>query len=375
VRDSEFFEVATEQSQIKAKIVRKYFTTWANIMKLQVRDRPNPAIAYVDLFAGPGVYSSSEKSTPVLVIEEALKDPDLCRMLVTVFNDKNPEYIASLRDTISQIPNLDRLAHKPQFLTETVGDELARNIASRKLVPTLFFVDPFGYKGLTLDLIDGTLKSWGCECIFFFNYNRIRAGIENDIVEHHMAALFGELRAREMSTRLNQLRPSQHEAYVLDSLAHALKDGHGERRYVLPFTFKNDRGTRTSHHLVFVTKHHLGYEKMKDVMWAESSNRHEGVASFSYCPADNQFPLLAEMYRPLDDLRAMLLDYFRGRTLSVRRIFEEHHVDRPFVLNNYKAVLLQLETEGIVTCKSDKRRVRGRIGDNVEITFPQKGAA
>jgi hypothetical protein len=33
---------------------------------------------------------------------------------------------------------------------------------------------------------------WGCDAIFFFNYNRINMGIANDSVREHMQALFGE---------------------------------------------------------------------------------------------------------------------------------------------------------------------------------------
>ena len=61
-----------------------------------------------------------------------------------------------------------------------------------KLVPTLLFVDPWGYKGLSLALINSVVQNWGCDCIFFFNYNRINPGVSNDTVREHMNALFGD---------------------------------------------------------------------------------------------------------------------------------------------------------------------------------------
>jgi len=39
------------------------------------------------------------------------------------------------------------------------------------------------------------MSVWGCDCVFFFNYNRINAGINNPGVKKHMDALFGEERA------------------------------------------------------------------------------------------------------------------------------------------------------------------------------------
>src|SRR5207248_10024637 len=41
---------------------------------------------------------------------------------------------------------------------------------------TFLFVDPFGYKGLSLQLVNSVIKDWGCDCVFFFNYNRISMG-------------------------------------------------------------------------------------------------------------------------------------------------------------------------------------------------------
>ena len=63
-------------------------------------------------------------------------------------------------------------------------------------------------------------------------------------------------------------------------------------KFVLPFRFRNDRGNRTSHHLIFVSKHVKGYTIMKDIMAKESSKREQGVPSFEYSPADEKYPLL-----------------------------------------------------------------------------------
>lgn len=35
--------------------------------------------------------------------------------------------------------------------------------------------------------------------------------------------------------------------------------------YLLSFCLKNEKGTRTTHHLVFVSKHPLGYEVIKRI--------------------------------------------------------------------------------------------------------------
>ena len=47
------------------------------------------------------------------------------------------------------------------------------------------------------------LKDWGCDCVFFFNYNRISMGLGNEVVEEHMDALFGKERAEKLRERFN----------------------------------------------------------------------------------------------------------------------------------------------------------------------------
>ena len=48
-------------------------------------------VSYIDLFAGPGRYRDGGLSTPVMIMEGALKDPDLCERLVAIFNDKDAD--------------------------------------------------------------------------------------------------------------------------------------------------------------------------------------------------------------------------------------------------------------------------------------------
>ena len=85
---SGFFEETKEQSLVKSAIVSKYFWAWAKVIMSRVRSTTKK-IAYIDLFAGPGRYKDGTQSTPLLVLKHAIGDPDMCKMLVTLFNDKD----------------------------------------------------------------------------------------------------------------------------------------------------------------------------------------------------------------------------------------------------------------------------------------------
>ena len=360
-----FFEESTEQSRIKAAIVAKYFWAWAKIV---LRKQPG-RIAYVDLFSAPGRYKDSTNSTSLLVLERAVADPDMRERLVTIFNDSHQENVASLRAEIRRIPGIDLLKNCSTVEMGTVGENTVQELAKIHLVPTFLFADPWGYKGLSLELFGTFLKHWGCDCVFFFNYNRINPGLANEVVKEHMDALFGEVQAEWLRGTLAGLPPREREAAMVEALCEAL--GGLGAKYVLPFCFKNDSGARTSHHLVFATKHPLGYGIMKDIMANASSEQQQGVASFGYCPASAIHPLLFELNRPLDDLEEMLLREFGGRTLTKQEIYDQHNIGRPYTMKNYRSVLLRMEERGVIrTEPPPPKRRKNTLPDHVRITFP-----
>ena len=370
MRDNSFFDESREQSQVKARIVEKYFWAWAKVIVPQAKKRGN-RIGYVDLFAGKGKYNDGSKSTPILVLEKAIDDKDISDMLVSVFNDYNLEYVQNLKDVINSIQGIDRLKNKPLIINKEVGEEVAQILESVKTIPTLFFVDPWGYKGLSLQLISSAVKNWGCDCIFFFNYNRINMGINNEKVEEHMNALFGSKRADELRHSLLSMNPLERELTIVEAIGQSLKSEGG--KYVLPFCFKKEDGARSSHHLIFVSKHIRGYHIMKDIMAKESSDSEQGVPSFEYTPATEKQLLLFGYSRPLDNLGEMLLTNYASKTMTMKEIFEQHNVETPYVSRNYKDILMRLETEGRIQVNppSNKRR-KNTFGDNVKVTFPFK---
>lgn len=169
-----FFDEQSEQSQIKAALVTDYFWAWAGFMVRQQKQRPQygSKLQYIDLFAGPGRYQSGAKSTPLMILERAVSDPEISSRLCAIFNDKDENNTQSLEKEIRAIPGYANLKNSPQIYTGEVGEHVIKQFQKLRLVPTFLFVDPFGYKGLSLQLVQSVIKDWGCDCVFFFNYNR-----------------------------------------------------------------------------------------------------------------------------------------------------------------------------------------------------------
>lgn len=117
---------------------------------------------------------------------------------------------------------------------------------------------------------------------------------------------------------------------------------------------------------------------MKGIMARHSSTVEQGIASFDFNPVANlQFRLLFNLSRPLDDLGDMLIEQFAGKTITMKEIYQQHHVDTPYIPSNYKDALTLLEDNGLIACNppADSRPIRkGKrtFADKVQVIFPAK---
>ena len=196
-------------------------------------------------------------------------------------------------------------------------------------------------------------------------------GLTNPKVVEHMNSIFGEERADQLRAHVGIMAPEEREQTILNELAETLSEN--RKNYVLPFRFIRPKGERTSHYLILVSKHVLGYTIMKEIMHRYSSEHNDGVASFSYIPVSNrQLSFLSLFDRPVDNLCDELCERFSGKTLTVKKIHDEHHVNTPFVMINYKEALRRMEADGRVICDPSKRLFKKGIktmADKVKITF------
>ena len=113
-----FFSTQSPRSAVKTDIVTKYFGAWSSLIS-----KHKPALAYVDLFAGSGVYEDGVESTPIRILRLGIESEKLRQKLITVSNDVDPGAIASLRTAAQNLTGIESLLHHPRFLNAKVGDE------------------------------------------------------------------------------------------------------------------------------------------------------------------------------------------------------------------------------------------------------------
>lgn len=362
----DFFVEPLDQSKVKGQIVAKYFDAWANIIITAGRKRK---IAYIDLFAGQGYYKDGTESTPLLILKKAIEKTKIGQKLITEFNDQNANYIDSLHKAIEQLEGIENLPNPPKLTNIRISKEIVERYDGKNLLPTLFFLDPWGYKGLSLDLIRVAIKEWASECVLFFNYKRINMDLQKASVDKNINDLFGKNRADKLRVRTSGMEPYRREESIIQEFCEALKDMGG--KYTLPFCFRDRRRNRTSHYLIHVSKDALGYGLMKEIMASYSMSDIDKVPTFTFDPKKQ---LTLNFNRPLRELIEQLVEKFKGQKLKVRDIYEKHQKGTRFVKRNYKDALRALESEGKIEIDlpfEERRVIKGKVtlGDDRIVKF------
>jgi hypothetical protein len=225
------------------------------------------------------------------------------------------------------------------------------------------------------------LRPHGCDCIFFFNYNRINAALSNPEMKTNMDLFFGQAKANTLRLALAGKTPLERQELIITELKRALKEMGGA--YTVEYYFKNPTGQRTSHFLILTSKNALAERKMKEIMAQESTKDAHGFASFGYDPLagshdDNVQPSLFELNAesPVETLAKELLSHFAGHKLTVESVYKQHSIGRRYTLRNYKDAIKKLDAEKRVLTDPPKERRRRAgtvtLGEGVFISFPAK---
>lgn len=373
--NADFFQHRTEQSRVKTAIVTRYFSAWANVIIGSQRKNPrirDQRIGFVDLFCGPGYYEEGVMSTPLIILDKTISNKEISDRLLTIFNDTDRELTAKLENAIHALPGMNSLAITPKIFTNKLDSHNIDFLDECKNIPTIYFIDPWGYKGLSLRLVTSLIQNWGSECIFFFNYKRINMSLSNELFNKNMSFFFGTERAAKLSVLLGTITsPKDREAAIIEYTSRCIKNM--GVNYVLPFSFKDSTGNRTSHHIFYLTKAQKGLAIMKEIMGKLSSKRQRGVPLFDYNPIEGddhgQQSLDLDLNNPIEELKNLLLETFEGRILTRKEIFETHHGETRFIERNYRIALMELEAEGNIQVSPHPK---SSFGPNVIVTFPSK---
>jgi three-Cys-motif partner protein len=325
-------------------------------------------VGYFDLFAGPGRFNDGQPSTPLQILEIASKSPVVSSKLKALFNDADSQIADRLRQEIDGFPGIGGLRFKPEVTSNAVDDKYIEFFKSRSRFPALTFLDPWGYKGLSRQLIAAVVRDFGCETIFFFNYSRFNAAIDQGKVDDHLEALLDKEILHALRSELIAAKsPQQRERLVVRAVGDSL-GLLGPSQHMIPFRMSRPGGKR--HYLWFITKHPLGFMFMKEVMAKLGVCDQDGVPVFEYDSRRLAVQGAFADFRPLAGLPGQLSEQFKARSLNIDDLWAEHQVGQPFIRSNYKQVVLEMEQRGEVSISRPRGSGASTLGPKALITFP-----
>lgn len=265
-----FFAVQKEKSRVKTLIVTEFFKAYFPIINATFqRD-----IWYIDLFCGPGCYEDGSASTPIKLLDviDSFKDDAVRARLKIVFNDHNKDYTEKLRQHIQMHPVLPRLKYQPQILN-LKASEVDLSTYTRGNNPIFSFVDPWGYKDVSMSQVWSLVKNRGSDCVLFFNSDRILQDISKPANAQDFQQIFGDLfeDAKAIQTDSTMSQRKKAEAFLAlfsKNLYLTVQKEYGNKFkiFVLPFYVEADDKEKTSHYIVFISKAHKAIQEMRKVM-------------------------------------------------------------------------------------------------------------
>jgi len=360
-----------EHTKVKHILLRKYLRVWITAL-----GKYNPTICYFDGFAGRGEYieritGQTTLGSPLIALKVADDLSEYFNKLICFFIEKDEENFRNLEEVLERekpsIRNWQKIeVEKKNDEFANVIEEIFENMEKGHiLIPSFFFVDPFGFSGIPFRIITEILSNPKTEVFFTFTVRDIARFIQLPQLEETFNSLFGIDKWKKIihSSRkpevdlINLYREQLHEAANV--------------RYTWPFRVCTSEKVQTLYYLLHATNNYKGHKIMKEIMVNQSAQ-----GNFDYLgPKDitARFQMKLFDINSTEDLKEFLLERFRGRKIGYDKIQEEvctpWYSEPPYINTHYNQALKALEKEKKIRVnRVTSKTLRGLSGDD-EITF------
>jgi three-Cys-motif partner protein len=338
---TEPFSYLKQVSRVKHQILGKYLGAWSGILGTKFRH-----LAYFDCFAGDGRYVDEHglelPGSPqhALRIASDFVSRSQGRSLTLGFIERNAAKAARLLDMLNSSPKPNSVFVKV-FASDArdLSDQMIGAIATRGLVvPTFFFVDPYGYP-LPVPILHRLLAIPKAELLVNLMWYRISMDLGNPAAWDRIDALF----AHDEWPLFDGKSGTARECAFMDYFEKEVGATYHVR---FPMTYSpEDRVSspenRHKYFLVHFSSHHAAPLAMKDVMY-----RARNVLETIHAPTD-QLPLfeIEGRSRRLDELKAELRGFSAGQQMTFLDL-RIRTANLPFAEPEYRQVVKELDQEG-----------------------------
>ena len=348
----------------KHELLRNYLGAWFAIFG---QSPAHTKVNYIDGFAGPGIYEGGEDGSPIVALRALLEHNAVGNFAGTtfnfLFNEQDSSRLDSLKEQVAKLeaevdggfPLNVKIRFEGENFHELGKDLLASMKKNEILAPTFFFVDPFGYKDVPLELMQQLLQYRACEMLIYFDFNSVNRFATAGNVDEHFEALLGT----DAFKKAPAAGPGRHE-YFRALYEQQLRDV-GNFSHVRSFAMVKDSG-HVGYYLYFCTRDLQAFDKMKAQMWKLDPT---GAYRFED-QLDGQPVLFDESTEPL---KKWLLAKFAGETVPIQKIVDAVVADTPYYSGQVKRKTLgPMQKAGSISCVGQKRA--GQYPDGTSVVFP-----
>jgi three-Cys-motif partner protein len=348
----------------KHEILKKYLQRWMPIISKKF-----PCMLYIDGFSGPGVYSGGEPGSPIIALRVA-KSLNYTGSILFVLSEEREDRVRKLEEEIEKegCPIHISIDTRKTTFQDSIM-ELLEEKRSTCDCPTFTLIDPFGFSGIPYVFIEKLMKRKSSECMISFMAESLNRWLKHpeEAITSHIAETFGTGRAVDI-VKMNH---TEKRVYALRDLY--LEQMQRIAKYCRYFEMKNAQG-KVVYYLFFLSNNSLGYEKMKDAMWAVDPS---GTYSFSDATDKAQEVLFSasDMWMPI--VEKQLFKEFEGQLNVPMETVTKHFSEKTIFLEKHlKEALRKLEQSGRISPHPQKRngktRIRGTFPDDVILDFSRR---
>ncbi len=330
-------------------------------------------IDFVDGFAGPGVYRGGEPGSPIIALDALAEHRHLPRManckFAFLFIEEDPARFEMLRGILGRRrdPSNVEVAVRCGTFVDHIGEafdglETLRDAGALPQRPSFVMVDPFGPKGLPLDVLRRLARFPKTELLVSFMYEPISRFLEHPHFERLLDDLFGTDEWRDAVG----LPSNEKKAFLSELYAKQLRKIGME--YVRLFEMR-DGGNRTEYFLAFATHHKDGLRVIKEAMWKVDAAGGVAFSDFTE-PSPSQGTLF--MAEPnYVELRALVMDRFSAaQAVSIEEINDFVLIETAFRETHGRTVLREAEKAGAISVRRPPGKTRAYWNTGTRVTFP-----
>lgn len=357
-----------EHTRVKHILLGKYLAAWIPII-----GKWNPKICYFDGFAGRGEYLDGTLGSPIIALKVADKAANYFGKLLCILIEKEEDNYKNLEAVLQREKSNIKNWNKIEIIKENdefsnVIEGIFNHLEKEKsvLIPSFFFVDPFGFSGIPFEVVKKILSNSKTEVFFTFMVRDIARFIEHPQLRDTFNVLFGIEEWKEA------IQQSSREKALIELYRKQLHETAGVK-YSLCFRVSESEKLKTLYYLIHATNNFKGHSIMKSIMFNQSAH-----GSFAYLgPKDIPERAQTRLFdiHDIEQLKKYLLEKFKGETITYDEIQEKvchpWYSEPPFIDKHFRQALKELEGKDKIKIERIKSRTARGLGGNDKVSFPQ----